>query len=78
MVILLNQGTQGLLQSVFWYKPTPQVGNRPKLCHPLVWEHAAARTDQNKLEHLTLLSCCSADEPGAPCVVARQGAPSVK
>ena len=63
MVILLNQGTQGVLQTVFWYKPQV-LPNNPKvrLCHPAAWEHAGVRTDVNKLEHLTLLSCCSADE----------------
>ena len=65
MVILLNQGTQGLLQSVFWYRPTlPTAEQRVRLCHPKVWEHASQRTDPNKLDHLALLSCCSADEEG--------------
>ena len=61
MVILLNQGTSGVLQSVFWYKPQVQT-ERIRLCHPVMWEHCQERMDQNKLEHLTLLSCCSADE----------------
>ena len=61
MVILLNNGTTGLLQSVFWYRPTLPL-ERVRLCHPSLWEHAQERTDQNKLEHLTLLSCCSGDE----------------
>lgn len=61
MVILLNQGTQGLLQTVFWYRPQI-LRERVQLCHPAVWEHAQQRTDTHKLEHLTLLSCCSADE----------------
>ncbi len=60
MVILLNQGTNGVLQSVFWYKPTLQ-RERVPLCHPVAWEHASNRMDVNKLEQLTLLSCCSAD-----------------
>ena len=61
MVILLNQGTQGVLQTVFWYRP--QVNQeRRQLCHPAVWNHARQRMDTNKLEHLALLSCCSADE----------------
>ena len=61
MVILLNQATQGVLQTVFWYKPQI-VRERVQLCHPSVWDHAKTRTDALKLEHLTLLSCCSADE----------------
>lgn len=61
MVILLNRGAAGLLQSVFWYRPTVYTERTP-LCHPSVWEHAATRTDSNKLEHLSLLSCCSGDE----------------
>lgn len=62
MVILLNQGASGLLQSVFWYKPTRYTDERMRLCHPAVWQHAQERMDPNKLEHLTLLSCCSADD----------------
>jgi hypothetical protein len=89
MVILLNRGraaaaperrrrgggTSGILQSVFWYRPT-LITEQVRLCHPALWEHASERTDldqvwlpedaaacpTNKLEHLTLLSCCSADE----------------
>lgn len=61
LVLLLNRGTTTLLQSVFWYKPK-RVEERFRLCHPLVWEHAEVRSDPGKLEHLTLLSCYSADE----------------
>lgn len=51
MVILLNRGTTGILQSVFWYRPTVHT-ERIKLCHPSVWEHARERMDADKLEHL--------------------------
>ena len=61
MVILLNQGNRTVLESVFWYRPH-LTDSSMQLCHPLVWEHAAARTDESKLGHLALLSCCSADE----------------
>jgi hypothetical protein len=61
MVILLNQGNRTVLESVFWYRPH-LTDSTMKLCHLLLWEHAAARTDESKLGHLALLSCCSADE----------------
>ena len=61
LVILLNRGSIGLLQSVFYYRPTiPK--ERVVLCHPVVWDYARERTDNNKLEQLALLSCYSADE----------------
>ena len=61
MVILLNRGDTGVLQSVFWYKPQVYE-ERVQLCHPVMWEHCKERMDNNKLEHLTLLSCYSADD----------------
>ena len=62
MVILLNQGNRGILESVFWYKPNLIPGDSPmRLCHPAVWEHASARTDESRLDSLALLSCHSGD-----------------
>lgn len=65
MVILLNQGHRGILESVFWYRPpalSRDGGSPPRMCHPCVWQHAERRTDTGKLNNIALLSCCSNDE----------------
>ena len=62
MVILLNQGNRGVLDSVFWYRPRvipDSAGLR--MGHPAIWEHAAGRTDEARHDHLALLSCNSGD-----------------
>lgn len=63
MVILLNNGNATLLDSVFYYKPR-LIGDDEeiKLCHPAVWEHARARTDETKLNELDLLTCYTGDD----------------
>lgn len=63
MVILLNNGNNNILDSVFWYRPTiiPEE-SAIRLCHPAVWKHASTRTDEAKLDHVALLSCYSADD----------------
>lgn len=62
MVIILNQGNRTIPESVFYYKPMVLDSKPQRLCHPLLWKHAEERTDERKLEHLALLSCCSADD----------------
>jgi hypothetical protein len=49
---------------VFWYKPRFYAAGEGeiKLCHPLVWNHARERTDENKVNELELLTCYSGDE----------------
>ena len=61
MVILLNQGNRGILESVFWYKPNLIPNGSMQLCHPSVWEHATLRTDESRIDSLALLSCHSGD-----------------
>jgi hypothetical protein len=61
MVILLNQGGRGVMDSVFYYRPRLVPDGSVRLCHPAVWEHAAARTDESRLDTLALLSCNSGD-----------------
>ena len=63
MVLILNRGNRTIQESVFYYKPTAmEPGKYPRLCHPVTWKHAEARTDDQKLDGLALLSCCSADD----------------
>lgn len=63
MVILLNRGESDLLKSVFWYKPTYYESTENiRLGHPSIWEHADRRTDESRINELSLLSCHSADE----------------
>jgi hypothetical protein len=61
MVILLNQGNQNILESVFWYRPRIVPNGTIRLCHPLLWEYAARRTDDTRMDSLALLSCHSGD-----------------
>ena len=46
---------------MFWYRPRIIPDGSLRLCHPAVWEHAASRTDENRLDQLALLSCHSGD-----------------
>ena len=61
MVILLNTGTRGILESVFWYRPRLVPDGTLRLCHPALWQHATARTDESRHDNLALLSCHSGD-----------------
>lgn len=63
MVILLNNGAANLQESVFYYKP-PRIGDEVelRLCHPSLWEHARARTDESKLNEIDLLTCYTGDD----------------
>lgn len=61
MVILLNQGNQSILDCVFWYKPRIVPPGSLRLCHPYVWDYAARRTDDSRMDALALLSCHSGD-----------------
>ena len=61
MVILLNQGNQCVLDSVFWYKPQIVPPGSLQLCHPSVWDYAVKRTDETRIDPLALLSCHSGD-----------------
>ena len=61
MVILLNKGNRGVLDSVFWYRPRVIPDGSLRLCHPALWQHAAARTDESRRDNLALLSCHSGD-----------------
>jgi hypothetical protein len=61
MVILLNQGNQNILDTVFWYRPRLVPKGALRLCHPALWEHAARRTDDSRVDSLALLSCHSGD-----------------
>lgn len=67
-MVILNHGTEGrggnIPDNVFWYRPrliNHSSGDVPRLCHPVVWEHARLRTDESRLDALALLSCHSVD-----------------